>query len=340
MIHYFTIGLFLLFFIVFAKDRRKVLNGFLFSLAIFSTYLSISYEGLLHRQSIFFYLFIILSTLWVGVLLFGVFLLILFCFINAKIVFSKEQRTFQNSLTFAMGCLLVVLSIISLFNVKEILPEQLTFLVGFFRFSCVYFSFFFIEFSLSALLYQVYFPRYDKDYVIVLGSGLIDGHIVPPLLQERIMKALNFYKKQQLQGKKRAILIFSGGKGTDEQLSEAEAMYQFALSQGLPQEDALKEEQSTTTQENMAFSKQIMDDRSPEGYKVIFSTNSFHLLRAGIYAKRAHLKAQGIGAKTAFYFLPNAFIREFIAYLNLYRNYHLLILLFALLWTLLGEMIT
>ena len=78
---------------------------------------------------------------------------------------------------------------------------------------------------------------------------------------------------------------------------------------------------------------------SPHGYQAIFVTNNFHLFRAGIYAKRVRLKAQGVGAKTAFYFLPNAFIREFIAYLNLYRSYHIIFILLAFLWMLFAELI-
>src|SRR5699024_7350595 len=162
-------------------------------------------------------------------------------------------------------------------------------------------------------------------YVIVLGSGLIAGHIVPPLLQSRIKKALQFYEKQKKRTGKAPKILFSGGRGSDEKLSEAEAMKEYALTQGLPLEDILLDDQSTNTHENMLFSKKIMDQHSPQGYKVIFSTNNFHLLRAALYAKQIDLNAQGIGAKTALYYWPNAFIREFIAYLNLHRKAHLIV---------------
>ena len=44
-------------------------------------------------------------------------------------------------------------------------------------------------------------------------------------------------------------------------------------------------------------------------------TNSYHVYRALVLAKRQGLKCIGYGAKTKWYFTLNAFIREFIAYL-------------------------
>lgn len=340
MIYFITIAIFFVFLFSNFLDRRRVINGFLFSLLIFSSYLSLAYHALTHTQTFLFYLFLILSFIWVSILLFGGLLLVIFCFINAKIIFSKEGKSFQNALTLLLGILLTSAGIISFLNIDAIFPAYIIFLIKFGRFCLGYISLFFIQFSLSAFLYQIYFPRYNKDYIIVLGSGLIDGHIVPPLLQSRINKALEFYWKQKKEDNKQPIIIFSGGKGDDEHLSEAEAMQLFALGKGLPKDDSILEDKSVNTEQNMFFSKKIMDQRSPNGYRVIFSTNNFHLLRAGIFARRVQLNAQGIGSKTAFYFLPNAFIREFVAYLSLYRYYHVTFLSLAFLWMLFGQLIT
>lgn len=339
MIYFITIAIFFGFLFSNFLDRRRVINGFLFSLLIFSAYLSLAYYALTHPPTFFFYLFIFLSIIWVGILLFGGFLLIIFCFINAKIVFSKEGRSFQNALTLLVGILLTGVGVLSFLNIDAIFPVYIIFFITFGRFCLAYIALFFIEFSLSAFLYQFYFPKYNKDYIIVLGSGLIDGRIVPPLLQARINKAIEFYWKQIKEENKQPIILFSGGKGDDEHLSEAEAMQLFALGKGVPKEDTILENKSVNTEQNMLFSKQIMDQRSPNGYRAIFSTNNFHLLRAGIYARRVHLNAQGIGSKTALYFLPNAFIREFVAYLSLYRYYHIAFLSFAFLWMLFGQLI-
>ena len=42
-------------------------------------------------------------------------------------------------------------------------------------------------------------------------------------------------------------------------------------------------------------------------------TNGYHTFRAGMIARKAGVKANGIGAHTAKFFLPNAIIREYIA---------------------------
>ena len=46
-------------------------------------------------------------------------------------------------------------------------------------------------------------------------------------------------------------------------------------------------------------------------------TNSYHVYRALVLAKRLGLQCIGYGAKTKWYFTLNAFVREFIAYLTI-----------------------
>ncbi len=58
-----------------------------------------------------------------------------------------------------------------------------------------------------------------------------------------------------------------------------------------------------------------MDSLRPEGYHAIFASNNYHIFRAGMYADQAHVKADGIGSHTAFYYLPNAF------FTRIYRHF-------------------
>ncbi len=162
----------------------------------------------------------------------------------------------------------------------------------------------------------------NQDFIIVLGSGLINDK-VPPLLASRIQKAIDFYHKQAAVTTPPTI-IFSGGQGPDENLPEAEAMQRYAIEKGIPIEHTLQENRSVNTYENMLFSKQLMDDRKQgEAYNSIFTTNNFHLFRAGIYARLAGLDSQGIGSKTAFYYWPNAMIREYVAIVVMARKRHM-----------------
>lgn len=84
----------------------------------------------------------------------------------------------------------------------------------------------------------------------------------------------------------------------------------------------MKEDRSVNTYQNMLFSKQLMDSLTAGKYNSIFTTNNFHLFRASLYAKRAGLKSDGIGSKTAFYYWPNAMIREYIAVVVMNRKRH------------------
>lgn len=173
------------------------------------------------------------------------------------------------------------------------------------------------------VLYQFNFPKYNKDYIIVLGAGLLNGDQVSPLLGQRIDRGLTFYKKQLKKTGKVAKMIFSGGQGGDEKVPEGTAMLEYALKQGLPENDGLAETESKNTYQNMLYSKKIIEKQADvKSPKTIFVTNGYHTFRAGMVAKQAGLKADGIGAHTAKFFLPNAIIREYIAIFMRNKYWH------------------
>ena len=143
------------------------------------------------------------------------------------------------------------------------------------------------------------------NYIVVLGAGLI-GKKVTPLLASRIDRGIEIYHKNP--GSK---LIMSGGQGPDEEIPESHAMAAYAEEHGVPQSDIIIEDRSKTTNQNLRFSHQLMQPDST----FCIVTNSYHVYRALVLAKRQGLKCIGYGAKTKWYFTLNAFIREFIAYL-------------------------
>lgn len=158
-------------------------------------------------------------------------------------------------------------------------------------------------------------PAYDKDFVIILGCGLRKDGTPTPLLQGRIDRALDFYRTQKEKTGKEFIFITSGGQGADEAVSESAAMKQYLLENGIPEKQIIEENRSASTYENMKFSKEIIDSINPDG-KVIFSTTNYHLFRSGVFARRVKMRATGIGAKTKWYFWPNASVREFVGLLT------------------------
>ena len=122
------------------------------------------------------------------------------------------------------------------------------------------------------------------------------------------------------------MFITSGGQGADEVVSESSAMKRYLMERGIPEERIIEENQSTSTYENMLFSKDKIWEIDPEG-KVAFSTTNYHVFRSGLFARRVKMRAVGMGADTKWYFWPNAAVREFIGLLTKHRLKQAVILL-------------
>ena len=157
-------------------------------------------------------------------------------------------------------------------------------------------------------------PEYDQDFIVILGCQIgRDGRPLP-LLRGRIDRALEFYYRQLEQTGKQACFIPSGGRGSDEVISEAESMKNYLVEQGIDERIIFPETRSATTLQNMEFSKKIADGHK-ENANILFSTTNYHVFRSGMFSAKAGMHAHGIGAKTKWYFWPNAQMREFIGLL-------------------------
>ena len=108
------------------------------------------------------------------------------------------------------------------------------------------------------------------------------------------------------------MLIPSGGQGSDETVSEAQAMKEYLVEKGIPEEHILLEDQSKTTYENLMNSKAIIDARESRKYTAIVTSND-HVFRALRYCRQIDFYCTGVGSKVAFYYWPSAVIREYIA---------------------------
>jgi uncharacterized SAM-binding protein YcdF (DUF218 family) len=248
---------------------------------------------------------------------FGIYLLIAMLFLNARVVMKRERRSLANSLSLILGIALT-LAVIVFWTVRiEGMPKTVYVLFDCLTLVILYFIAHSTLFVVSVFLNGLSRPRKDQDYIIVLGCGLKDGK-ASPMLARRIDKAIDFYRKQSSVGKPPK-LVMSGGQGRDESRPEAEAMVDYARQRGIPDTDLLCESKSASTAENMRFSLKLMrEDADGKPVRCIFASNGYHLLRAGIYARKAGLPIHGIGAKTARYYLPNAVLREYIAYLAMH----------------------
>ncbi|MBQ7670327.1 MAG: YdcF family protein [Clostridia bacterium] len=169
-------------------------------------------------------------------------------------------------------------------------------------------------------------PEKNKDFIIILGCGLRKDGTPTPLLKGRIERAVSFANKQISETGKAPTFITSGGKGPDEATSESAAMKRYLIEHDVPEKRIIEEDRSTDTFENMKFSKEIITKIDPDA-KIAFSTTNYHVFRSGLFARRVKMRAVGMGAKTKWYFWPNAAVREFVGLLTNHRVKQALILL-------------
>ena len=199
---------------------------------------------------------------------------------------------------------------------KEVMLHDL--FVNLFAAVYLYFECMLIGAIIANIIVVKYEPDKDKDFLIILGCGLRKDGTPTPLLRGRCDRALAFDKKQREETGKELIFVTSGGQGENEANSESLAMKNYLLEKGIPEERIIEEDRSTDTFENMKFSKAKIEAHDKNA-KVAFSTTNYHVFRSGLFARRVKMRAVGIGAKTKWYFWPNAAVREFVGLLTAHK---------------------
>lgn len=148
-------------------------------------------------------------------------------------------------------------------------------------------------------------PKDGAEYLIVLGAG-VNGTIPSQTLKNRINAAIDYLKENP-----DTIVIASGGKGPGEDISEAEVIQDYLLLGGIGPERIIIENKSTSTVENIKFSKEFIED---EGASVVLVTSDFHIMRATKIAEVQGLEnVSGCPARPGYFTKLNNYVREFFA---------------------------
>ncbi|MCR5108339.1 MAG: YdcF family protein [Lachnospiraceae bacterium] len=172
-------------------------------------------------------------------------------------------------------------------------------------------------------------PALDNDYLIILGCYIGKKKKLLPLLRSRLNRAIHFAWEQEIATGKAVKYVPSGGQGSDEIMSEGSAMEMYLISHGAEEYEILTEKESTNTYENMLFSKRIIDSRMKDA-RITYITTNYHVLRSGMFAKKAGLKAEGLASSTKWYYWPYGYIREFIAIMAMHKKEQLAALISCL----------
>ena len=139
--------------------------------------------------------------------------------------------------------------------------------------------------------------------VIVLGCRVRkDGKST--VLETRIKAAYDY-----LSSNGNAKCILSGGKGDDEPVAESLYMLERLTEMGIDRSRLYAEDKSTTTEENIKFSKIIIESEClPTDVTVV--TSGFHQYRAHRFAKQYGLTPYSHSARTPIHLLYIYYIRE------------------------------
>lgn len=236
-----------------------------------------------------------------------------FLIANGITMLRSEGRRLGNLLTLLLGVAILGLPVLALLLVFSANPLAigLAFLLFFL---CSYLGVVFVVF----LAYAIAYGRMEHDVspaaITILGSRLIGGK-VPPLLASRLDKAVELYREAP---EPKPVLIPSGGQGADESRPEGAGMAEYLIDAGVPAGDVLPESRARTTRENLRFSRQVQEDAGRAGSQLVV-TNNYHVLRAALLARKYDVDAQVVGSPTARYYVPSAFLREFVAILSEHR---------------------
>ena len=167
----------------------------------------------------------------------------------------------------------------------------------------------FIVYVMTALALMIFgsmAPVSDDSTVVVLGCQ-VRGTEPSLTLRKRLDAAYDY-----LVNNPETNAVLSGGKGSGEEISEAQCMYEYLTGKGIAPDRLYLEDRSTTTNENIKFSKKIIEENglAPD---LAIVTDWYHEFRAAVIAHRAGCRSGAVSAPTAGFITAHLVTREMIA---------------------------
>ena len=157
------------------------------------------------------------------------------------------------------------------------------------------------------MFFSLYRPAISKaDAIIILGAA-----INTPALYNRSLEGLKMYQEG-----KADMLVLSGGKVQESDLSEAGYMQKTIKKNSSSTVPTLLDDQSHNTYENIHNAKLLI----PDAQSVIIVSDEYHLARGVLLAKRAGFRTVYWSAPKANYYkiseLAYYYIREVFAMIS------------------------
>ena len=134
----------------------------------------------------------------------------------------------------------------------------------------------------------------QADAAIVLGCAVENGEPTP-VFRERINHAIRLYHDGYVK-----YLIFTGGVGEDDDISEAMAAKKYAVDVWhVPEDCVFIEEKSHITEENLKYAREIMEENNLESALLV--SDPLHMKRAMLMAKDYGVNAYSSPTTTSLY---------------------------------------
>ena len=239
----------------------------------------------------------------------GVFLLILGILLTADAAAVAIMLDAGIGVSFAVGIFLILWG----FNYKTLKEGN-----GFMKFLNIIFKLFLVYIvGMSCFLAAfgaVSDANYREDYAVVLGCAVRDSQPMPDLT-ERLKTAVDYCEQNP-----DATVIVSGGKGWDENVSEASVMCNYLIEHGVSADRIIKEDSSRNTRENFMLSDAAVSGEL-ERNRVVTITNHYHVFRAKMYAKQCGINTHTLSAHTRPYSIPVSYVRESLAMIKMFIYY-------------------
>ena len=147
-----------------------------------------------------------------------------------------------------------------------------------------------------------------KETLIVLGCRVY-GEKASLSLRERLDAAYEYLIKNP-----EVYCVVSGGQGPGEDISEAECMYRYLTDKGIEGARIFKEDKSTSTRENIAFSMQVIKDNDLPT-EIAIATSEYHQYRVSLIAEGLGVENTAVSGRTAPWLFPTFYVRELYAIL-------------------------
>lgn len=281
----------------FLREKRAFRNSIFLALSLASLFVVAAYatNGTIVNTLLNIVLYAVIPL---------ILLFISFVFIYAGVIAIKRERfSLAHSLSIAFGvgiwgAFVAVAVTISAKNLSTITMSMVVLIA----LIAMYVIFTFSALFIYSQLYRLLPKNKNCDYIIVHGAGLLNGERVSPLLAGRLNKGIEVFESS---GRKAKIIV-SGGQGSDENISEAEAMKKYLLEKAISEHDIIMEDRSTTTLENMMFSKKIDVFKKDYGSDYAPIPRDFCNKRLSCFSDRLVCKTSWI--KSGWCWMQNSFL--------------------------------